>query len=137
MRLLWNKQTSVYYSVPFIALMKLNISVRVYSNGLVAEKFAGSFQDDASIEGVEFEYDEEDEFAGIKNTYPDEMLKAVVERTPKVIMDGNRNSVTRIVCFATTLSAVMSWNDIKKIASMNLPAIAKKVQEYSVIEILI
>ncbi|EGM59721.1 hypothetical protein SFJ1713_4195 [Shigella flexneri SFJ17B] len=52
------------------------------ADGSAAEKFAGSFQDDASIEGVEFEYDEEDEFAGIKNTYPDEMLKELVERTP-------------------------------------------------------
>ncbi|MFS4080131.1 hypothetical protein ACIL67_04145 [Escherichia coli] len=27
------------------------------ANGSAAEKFAGSFQDDASIEGVEFEYE--------------------------------------------------------------------------------
>lgn len=48
-------------------------------DGFVVEKFVGSFQDDVSIEGVEFEYDEEDEFVGIKNIYFDEMLKELVE----------------------------------------------------------
>ncbi|XPE67139.1 CbrC family protein [Shigella flexneri] len=54
---------------PFIALMKIEyLCPWCIADGSAAEKFAGRFQDDASIEGVEFEYDEEDEFAGIKNT---------------------------------------------------------------------
>lgn len=71
------QQTSVYYSGPFYCVDEVeHLCPWCIADGSAAEKFAGSFQDDASIEGVEFEYDEEDEFAGIKNTYPDEMLKA-------------------------------------------------------------
>ena len=77
------QQTSVYYSGPFYCVDEVeHLCPWCIADGSAAEKFAGSFQDDASIEGVEFEYDEEDEFAGIKNTYPDEMLKELVERTP-------------------------------------------------------
>ena len=74
------QQTSVYYSGPFYCVDEVeHLCPWCIADGSAAEKFAGSFQDDASIEGVEFEYDEEDEFAGIKNTYPDEMLKARVK----------------------------------------------------------
>lgn len=79
------QQTSVYYSGPFYCVDEVeHLCPWCIADGSAAEKFAGSFQDDASIEGVEFEYDEEDEFAGIKNTYPDEMLKELVERTPRL-----------------------------------------------------
>ncbi len=65
------QQTSVYYSGPFYCVDEVeHLCPWCIADGSAAEKFAGSFQDDASIEGVEFEYDEEDEFAGIKNTYP-------------------------------------------------------------------
>ena len=70
-----NNRRQFITRVPFIALMKLNISVRGVLRTVLLLK---SLQ----VEGVEFEYDEEDEFAGIKNTYPDEMLKELVERTP-------------------------------------------------------
>ncbi len=101
-----NKQTSVYYSGPFYCVDEVeHLCPWCIADGSAAEKFAGSFQDDASIEGVEFEYDEEDEFAGIKNTYPDEMLKEWLNAR-QVIMDGNRNSGLRIVAISVLLSAM-------------------------------
>ena len=58
------QQTSVYYSGPFYCVDEVeHLCPWCIADGSAAEKFAGSFQDDASIEGVEFEYDEEDEFA--------------------------------------------------------------------------
>ncbi|CTW99108.1 colicin E2 tolerance protein [Escherichia coli] len=61
----------LHYSGPFYCVDEVeHLCPWCIADGSAAEKFAGSFQDDASIEGVEFEYDEEDEFAGIKNTYP-------------------------------------------------------------------
>ncbi len=95
----------------------------VYCDSSAAEKFAGSFQDDASIEGVEFEYDEEDEFAGIKNTYPDEMLKELVERTPGYHGWQQELSLAHCGDFCAFIGYV-GWNDIK-IASMNLPTLKK------------
>lgn len=44
--------------------------------------FSQEFQDLPDGAETTLTYDEEDEFAGIKNTYPDEMLKELVERTP-------------------------------------------------------
>ena len=56
------QQTSVYYSGPFYCVDEVeHLCPWCIADGSAAEKFAGSFQDDASIEGVEFEYDEEDE----------------------------------------------------------------------------
>ena len=61
---------------------------------------------------VEFEYDEEDEFAGIKNTYPDEMLKELVERTPGY--HGWQQEFWLAHCgdFCAFIGYV-GWNDIK------------------------
>lgn len=67
--------------------------------------FSQEFQDLPDGAETTLTYDEEDEFAGIKNTYPDEMLKELVERTP-VIMDGSRNSGSRIVAISVFLSAM-------------------------------
>ncbi len=54
------QQTSVYYSGPFYCVDEVeHLCPWCIADGSAAEKFAGSFQDDASIEGVEFEYDEE------------------------------------------------------------------------------
>lgn len=60
----------------------------------------------------EFEYDEEDEFAGIKNTYPDEMLKELVERTPGY--HGWQQEFWLAHCgdFCAFIGYV-GWNDIK------------------------
>ncbi|HIB6870302.1 TPA: CbrC family protein [Escherichia coli] len=61
------QQTSVYYSGPFYCVDEVeHLCPWCIADGSAAEKFAGSFQDDASIEGVEFEYDEEDEFANLE-----------------------------------------------------------------------
>ncbi|WP_250394450.1 CbrC family protein, partial [Escherichia coli] len=52
------QQTSVYYSGPFYCVDEVeHLCPWCIADGSAAEKFAGSFQDDASIEGVEFEYD--------------------------------------------------------------------------------
>ncbi|KHI08801.1 CbrC family protein, partial [Escherichia coli] len=57
-------------------------------------------------------YDEEDEFAGIKNTYPDEMLKELVERTPGY--HGWQQEFWLAHCgdFCVFIGYV-GWNDIK------------------------
>ncbi|EOJ7055100.1 PF03691 family colicin E2 tolerance protein CbrC, partial [Escherichia coli] len=107
------QQTSVYYSGPFYCVDEVeHLCPLCIADGSAAEKFAGSFQDDASIEGVEFEYDEEDEFAGIKNTYPDEMLKELVERTPGY--HGWQQEFWLAHCgdFCAFIGYV-GWNDIK------------------------
>lgn len=107
------QQTSVYYSGPFYCVDEVeHLCPWCIANGSAAEKFAGSFQDDASIEGVEFEYDEEDDFAGIKNTYPDEMLKELVERTPGY--HGWQQEFWLAHCgdFCAFIGYV-GWNDIK------------------------
>ena len=64
------------------------------------------------VEVKEFEYDEEDEFAGIKNTYPDEMLKELVERTPGY--HGWQQEFWLAHCgdFCVFIGYV-GWNDIK------------------------
>ncbi len=77
------QESSVYYSGPFYcAGERKYLCPWCIANGAAAEKFAGSFQDEASIDGVELQYDEEDEVTGVINPYPDEMLKELVERTP-------------------------------------------------------
>lgn len=49
------QQTSVYYSGPFYCVDEVeHLCPWCIADGSAAEKFAGSFQDDASIEGVEF-----------------------------------------------------------------------------------
>lgn len=48
------QQTSVYYSGPFYCVDEVeHLCPWCIADGSAAEKFAGSFQDDASIEGVE------------------------------------------------------------------------------------
>lgn len=81
-------------------------------DGFVVEKFVGSFQDDVSIEGVEFEYDEEDEFVGIKNIYFDEMLKELVECMLGYY--GWQQEFWFVYCgdFCVFIGYV-GWNDIK------------------------
>ena len=96
------QQTSVYYSGPFYCVDEVeHLCPWCIADGSAAEKFAGSFQDDASIEGVEFEYDEEDEFAGIKNTYPDEMLKEL-----GLACDPKGNISKTLVCACTDFHAL-------------------------------
>lgn len=67
--------------------------------------FSQEFQDLPDGAETTLTYDEEDEFAGIKNTYPDEMLKELVERTPLSWMAAGIPG-SRIVAISVFLSAM-------------------------------
>ncbi len=74
--------------------------------------FSQEFQDLPDGAETTLTYDEEDEFAGIKNTYPDEMLKELVERTPGY--HGWQQEFWLAHCgdFCVFIGYV-GWNDIK------------------------
>lgn len=75
--------TPVYYTSPFYSVDDIDhLCPWCIADGKAAEKYAGSFQDDASIEGIEARYDEDGEFSGVQIPYSDEMLKELTERTP-------------------------------------------------------
>lgn len=77
------QQTPVYYSSPFYSARDHEFFCPwCIANGSAAQTFSGCFQDEASIEGVEAEYDDEGEFCGIKSHRSPEKVEELTKRTP-------------------------------------------------------
>ncbi|MGY5959203.1 PF03691 family colicin E2 tolerance protein CbrC [Kosakonia sp. BK9b] len=77
------QSTGVYYTNPFYSREEIDyLCPWCIADGSAAQKFDGSFQDEASIDGVEGEFDYEGEFTGFKNPWPEASLIELTERTP-------------------------------------------------------
>lgn len=75
--------TPVYYTNPFYSIDDIDhLCPWCIADGKAAEKYAGSFQDDASIEGVEAQYDEKGDYEGALLPCSEDALREVTERTP-------------------------------------------------------
>ncbi|KNC11344.1 hypothetical protein AC791_05275 [Klebsiella sp. RIT-PI-d] len=75
--------TPVYYTNPFYSVDDIDhLCPWCIADGKAAEKYAGSFQDDASIEGVEAQYDEKGDYEGAQLSCSEDALREVTERTP-------------------------------------------------------
>ncbi|WP_369309784.1 PF03691 family colicin E2 tolerance protein CbrC [Providencia rettgeri] len=75
--------TGIYYESPFYSVKNIDaICPWCISDGAASQKFAGEFQDPASVEGVDCEYDEDGEFSHSINPYPTEKFDELIKRTP-------------------------------------------------------
>lgn len=75
--------TPVYYTNPFYSVDDIDhLCPWCIADGKAAEKYAGSFQDDASIEGVEAQYNEKGDYDGAQLPCSEDALREVTERTP-------------------------------------------------------
>jgi len=75
--------TPVYYTNPFYSVDDIDhLCPWCIADGKAAEKYAGSFQDDASIEGVEAQYNEKGDYEGAHLPCSEDALREVTERTP-------------------------------------------------------
>lgn len=75
--------TNVYYTNPFYTQQDVDyLCPWCIADGAAAEKFGGSFQDETSLEGIESEFDDEGEFTGFKNPWPEASVIELTERTP-------------------------------------------------------
>lgn len=78
-----HQPTDIYYERPFFSTDDIDaLCPWCIADGSASKKFNGEFQDSASVEGINPEYDEDDEFSGIKDPYPSEMINELVTRTP-------------------------------------------------------
>ena len=75
--------TDIYYESPFYSVADIDaLCPWCIADGSASLKFEGEFQDSASVEGIDCEYDDDGEFSHTINPYPDEMLDELVKRTP-------------------------------------------------------
>ncbi len=75
--------TDIYYESPFYSVADIDaLCPWCIADGSASQKFEGEFQDSASVEGIDCEYDDDGEFSHTTNPYPDEMLDELVKRTP-------------------------------------------------------
>lgn len=75
--------TDIYYESPFYSVADIDaLCPWCIADGSASRKFEGEFQDSASVEGIDCEYDDDGEFSHTINPYPDEMLDELVKRTP-------------------------------------------------------
>ncbi len=77
------QSTEVYYTNPFFSQQEIDyLCPWCIADGAAAAKFRGSFQDESSLEGIEGEFDDEGEFTGFKNPWPQANVIELTERTP-------------------------------------------------------
>jgi len=77
------QSTDIYYESPFYSVADIDaLCPWCIADGSASLKFEGEFQDSASVEGMDCEYDDDGEFSHTINPYPDEMLDELVKRTP-------------------------------------------------------
>ncbi len=77
------QSTDIYYESPFYSVADIDVLCPwCIADGSASRKFEGEFQDSASVEGIDCEYDDDGEFSHTTNPYPDEMLDELVKRTP-------------------------------------------------------
>ncbi|WP_110877456.1 PF03691 family colicin E2 tolerance protein CbrC [Franconibacter helveticus] len=75
--------TPLYYSGPFYSVENINAFCPwCIASGAAAQKFNGVFQDDASLEGVDYAFNEKGEAQGTTGAITLEQVAELVERTP-------------------------------------------------------
>ncbi|HFF8524664.1 TPA: PF03691 family colicin E2 tolerance protein CbrC [Providencia rettgeri] len=75
--------TDIYYESPFYSIDDIEaLCPWCIADGSASAKFDGEFQDAASVEGIDCEYDDDGEFLQTINPYPTEKFDELIKRTP-------------------------------------------------------